>query len=573
MRWLEPTPAEADVASLRRELGDVAGSRVLATLLCGRGLVDAATVNGFLNPRLAELGDPALLPGVADAVARLRRAMRAGERILVYGDYDVDGVTSTAFLISVLQRFGIHPQYFVPRRMDEGYGLSVDGIERALAAGQPDLLIAVDCGTSSRAAVATLRARGIDVIIIDHHTSKEALPEDCIIVNPHLWDAFRGGDWGLFCTVGLVFKVMHALLRQLRTEGDDLAEEVRLREYLDLIALGTLCDLVPLRGENRILVTHGLKLLTRAQRSGLAALMEVSGMKLGDEISPFDIAFKLGPRINASGRLADATMPIEMLLGDDLQQARNQARQLDAFNRERQDIERQITEAAIAMVEAQYANDPGIVLYHPDWHSGVVGIVASRVANRFFRPTLVLGADGDSLAKGSGRSIEGVNLVAILQSCQDVMEKWGGHPMAIGLSIDVANIELLRHRFCAALAAQHGAVRPERTLAIDCWVQPHELTEGLLTELDRLAPFGQGNPEPVLAVRGVAPTSVTPFGNGHMRFQLDTRGCGMLTGIAWGGALNPMPVGQSINLAFRFGWNVWQGRKSPRLTLLDWQVA
>jgi single-stranded-DNA-specific exonuclease len=568
MLWIEPTVDEPRIKSFSQQLGI---TPVTAALLWTRGMRDPVETKTFLEPRLADLGDPFALTNMSVAIDRLQKAMAAGESILVYGDYDVDGVTSTALLISILNQFGIEPKFFVPHRLEEGYGLSIDALDRALLDGKPDLLVAVDCGTGSRQAVKYLRDKGIDVIILDHHASKEELPEDCILVNPHVHDS-ETAPWVNLSAVGIVFKFIHALFIKLRSDGDDLAHELRLKDYLDLVALGTICDLVPLTGENRILASHGLKLIQKGQRVGICALLQASGWRLGDEISPFDVSFRIGPRINASGRLAEASMPIHMLISDDWQFARESARQLDDFNRERQDIERSISETAVTMVQEVYSDSPGLVLYNPDWHSGVVGIVASRIANRFHRPTLVLGREGDEV-KGSGRSVDGVDLVDILKCCEGHLAKWGGHPMAVGFSLVEQQVEGLRKAFCDQLAAQYSRGLPEKQMKIDCWVQPEQLNETLLKELSSMEPFGQQNPEPVFALRNVRLNNPGTFGNGHMRFQLATGNGQPISGVAWGraGDLENPQLRSAIDLAFRFHWNNWNGRKSARLTLVDWR--
>ena len=517
-----------------------------------------------------------LAPGVDELderESRIERAMRRQESVLIFGDYDVDGVTSTVFLTHFLRRFGLSPRYIVPRRLQEGYGLSLDSLRRALTDGRPDLLIAVDCGTSSSAEVAWLREQGVSVVILDHHASKEALPADCIMVNPHVRDD-AAAPWLELCSVGLVFKFCHALLRVLRQKGDALAESTDLREYFDLVALGTVADLVPLTGENRILVRHGLQRLRQCQRPGICALMEVSGMTLGEEVTPFDIGFKLGPRINASGRLDDATLPIQLLLSEDWTSCHDTARMLDAFNRERQDIERAIAQEAEEQAMALYANDSGIIVHSPDWHSGVVGIVASRLARKFNRPTLVLGSDSDGLLKGSGRSIDGINLVEILKLCTRHIVQWGGHPMAVGLTAGPGELEQLRQAFNESLQAQFPDGLPEPATSIDALARPEDLTETLLEELERLAPFGQGNPEPVFALEGAVLSSCGTMGQDHCRFSLMRGGrAAPMEGVAWNMAKRPPPVGVQLDLAARFHWHTYRGQRSPRLTLIDWRPA
>jgi single-stranded-DNA-specific exonuclease len=570
MDWNWATTNRPAARRLSQRLGI---SLPTASLLCERGWTEAEEAEQFLKPHLRRLADPLEVAYLPEAVERLRRAMREGESILVFGDYDVDGITATTLLVSILHRYGVHPRYTVPLRQEEGYGLSRMALERAFEqGGVPDLLIAVDCGTSSRAEVAWLRAQGVDVIILDHHTAKEGLPEDALLVNPHLHDP-ADAPWRELCAVGLVFKFVHGLLKVLRKAGDALAHEIHLRDYLDLVALGTIADLVPLRGENRILAKNGLKALKSPSRLGLQALYEVAGMALGAPVTPFDISFRLGPRINASGRLDDAQAPIEMLLGTDSQACRATARDLDTFNQERQRIEAAIAEAAQTMVEARFANDAAILVFAPEWHTGVVGIVASRLVQRFHRPTLVLGADGPDEAKGSGRSIPGVDLVAALGACRQYLTKWGGHPMAVGVGARVETLDALREAFNVAILAQVGGTLPPKTLRIDLELKPEDLTERFLDELELLAPFGQENPEPVLGLRGVPLHHLGPFGKGqHLRFQLARPlGASPLGGVAWKAAENSPPEDTPLDLAVRFHWNLWNGRRSPRLTLVDWR--
>jgi len=440
-----------------------------------------------------------------------------------------------------------------------------------LTDGKPDLLIAVDCGTSSSTEVAWLREQGISVIILDHHTSKESLPADCILVNPHVHDE-ETVPWKHLCSVGLVFKFCHAFLKIMREQGDPLAEQTDLRQFLDLVALGTVADLVLLENENRILVKHGLQRLKSCRRPGICALMEVAGITLGEDISPFDIGFKLGPRINASGRLDDASVPIQLLLSEDWNSCHETAQLLDSSNRERQDIERAITLEAEDQVVSLYADDHGVILHSPDWHAGVVGIVASRIARKFNRPALVLGSDSEGLLKGSGRSIDGVDLVNILQECTSHIVQWGGHPMAVGLTTEEGRIAELRQAFNEALKTQFPDGLPEPVLRIDASLDPADLTETLLGELDQLAPYGQGNPEPIFALEGVTLASVSALGQDHIRFNFfRPGGLEVIEGVAWNMAENAPPVGQPLKLAVRFHWHAWRGRRSARLTLLDWR--
>ena len=572
MRWTyTPLPA-AEVEAMSHRTGV---SRVLAELLLRAGHHEPAATASFLAPVLAGLGDPFLLRSLEAAATRLRRAIAGRESIVVLGDYDVDGVSSTALLVSVLRRFGLAPRFVVPRRSADGYGLSRSAIDRALEGGKPALFIALDCGTNSHDEVAYLAAQGIDVMVIDHHRSKDAALAQGLLINPHVEADETGADaaWRNLCTVGLVFKLAHGLVKQLRAEQHPVALALKLREDLDLVALGTVADLVPLLGENRILARHGLRILQETRRPGLRALMSVAGVKPANGIHPVDISFRLGPRINASGRLADAALSVELLLSDDLKFCTETAAQLDAFNRERQEIERKITEEAERIIETQYADAPGIVLFSEDWHPGVVGIVAGRVTRKYHRPCVVLGNEGE-LAKGSGRSIDGLSLVEILAVCGGPLTSWGGHPMAVGVAIEKTRLEAFRAHFAETVRVQAGGDIAQRQLALAAWLEAEQVTEQLMTELEALHPFGQGNPEPVFGVSGVVfrqPPEV--FKGQHFRFQVDNGRGRRLHGVAWKMADRVPPAGVPLDLAVQITWNHFNDRKLLQLELIDWREA
>jgi single-stranded-DNA-specific exonuclease len=569
MRWTHtPLPA-VEVEALCRRTGV---SRVLAELLL-RGGHGAEGAGAFLRPELAGLSDPFLLPNLGKAVDRLHAAIQGRQRIVVLGDYDVDGVTSTALFVTILRRFGVDPRFIVPRRAEDGYGLSRSAIDRALEEGRPDLFVALDCGTNSHAEVAYLREQGIDVVVIDHHRTKDRALEQGLLVNPHV-DAAAGGPGGAWlnlCTVGLVFKLMHGLLKRLRAENHPVAFGIKLRDHLDLVALGTVADLVPLVGENRILARHGLKILQDTRRPGLRALMEVSGLRHGQEIVPTDVSFRIGPRINASGRLADAAISVELLLSEDTRFCFETARQLDGFNRERQEIERQITDEAERAIEARFLSDPGIVLFDEGWHPGVVGIVAGRVTRKYNRPCIVLGNEGE-LAKGSGRSVDGVNLVEVLGTCSSDLSSWGGHPMAVGVSLAKDRLEPFRARFSEAVRAAAGGAIVEARLSIAAWLEAGQIRESLMDELDSLHPFGQGNPEPVFGVRGVVLRSRPDvFKEQHFRFSFDDGSGRKLHGVAWKMAERLPPTGSPLDFAVELNWNYFNDRKLLQLELIDWR--
>lgn len=568
MRWIyTPLRAEA-VAELSR---GAEVSPVIAELLLRTGLSDPAAAARFLRPTLAELADPFRLDQLGAAAQRLRQAIMGREDVVVLGDYDVDGVSSTALLVSVLRRFGLNPRFVVPRRMEDGYGLSRSAIDRALEQGVPKLFVALDCGTNSHEEVAYLESRGVDVLVVDHHRSKSGPLPGGLLVNPHVYDRPDDEPWRNLCTVGLVFKLAHGLLKLLRSENDPVAGAIKLRDYLDLVAMGTVADLVPLHGENRILARYGLRTLEETRRPGLRALMEVAGVRPENGLQPVDISFRLGPRINASGRLADASLSVELLLSEDRTFCVETARQLDAFNRERQEIERLITDEAERIVEAQYADRPAIVLYGDSWHPGVVGIVAGRVSRKYHRPCVVLGNEGE-FAKGSGRSVDGVNLVEVLASCADGLNSWGGHPMAVGVSVAKAQVESFRARFEAAVEVQLGGSRGESSLTLSAWIPAEQIRDPLMEELEALHPFGQGNPEPVFGVRGVVLRQRPEvFKEQHFRFVIEDGRGRRLYGVAWKMARRIPPVGVPLDLAVELAWNHFNDRRLLQLELIDWR--
>lgn len=569
MRWTHtPLPAD-EVEALSKRAGV---SRVLAELLLRTGLKDDAAA-AFLAPALAGLQDPFLLRNLEQAATRLRQAIAQREQIVVLGDYDVDGVSSTALLVTVLRRFGVNPRFVVPRRSEDGYGLSRSAIDRALEGGRPQLFIALDCGTNSHAETAYLRGLGIDVLVIDHHRSKEPGLDQGLLINPHVHSCPENTDhaWRHLCTVGLVFKLCHGLLKQLRAENHPVAFRIKLRDHLDLVALGTVADLVPLTGENRILARHGLRILQETQRPGLRALMDVAGVKPSLGITPTDISFRLGPRINASGRLADAALSVELLLSDDRAFATETARQLDVFNRERQEIERAITLEAEQSIERDFMSHAGVVLFAENWHPGVVGIVAGRVTRKYNRPCVVLGNEGE-FAKGSGRSVDGINLVEVLGTCCEHLTSWGGHPMAVGVALPKAHLDVFRTRFAEAVRSHVGGDIAEAQLEIAVWLTPEQISERLMDELDALHPFGQGNPEPVFGVRGVVlrhPVEV--FKEQHFRFHFEDGRGRRLHGVAWKMANRLPPQNVPVDLALELKWNHFNGRKLLQVGLIDWR--
>lgn len=569
-KWEYSPPATDRTKQYRKSLkvGPTVGE-----LLARLEFSDTEEARSFLNPRLGEIECPFGITNLKKAAARISQAISNRQRIVICGDYDVDGVTSTALLVAILQRFGTYPSYIVPLRLEEGYGLSQKAVERALdQADHPDLFIALDCGTNSVEEVQHIIDSGCDVIIVDHHQAKESLPEAAILVNPHVNDIDCDHHCQL-CTVGLVFKLSHGLLKVRREKGDERAFEIKLRNYLDLVSMGTVADMVPLNRENRIFARIGLQVLSQTERVGLKHLMRVAGVAAKHGVNPIDVSFRLGPRINASGRLADASVAVELLLSDDPSFCLETSLKLDSFNRERQEIERMMTESALEQIKTRQKEQSGFVVYGDDWHPGVVGIVASRVSKAYNRPAIVLGREGD-LAKGSGRSVEGVNLVEVLAPFSDRLENWGGHPMAVGISLKAERVEEFAAFFDEALKSYLETHKVERTLVISSWLSLEEINTRLMKELSLLEPFGQANPEPIFAAKSVRfSPKITVFKDLHFRFTLPVANSQVISGVAWKMADRIPPANTPVDIAFRLVWNTFGNKKGLQLELVDWRPS
>ncbi|MEA3187836.1 MAG: single-stranded-DNA-specific exonuclease [Chthoniobacter sp.] len=526
----------------------------LVSLLCRRGFGCSEDAHRFLHPRLKLLSDPFLLPNMRAAVQRILRGVDRNERIVLYGDYDVDGVTSLALFTRVLRAFGASPDTFLPLRMDEGYGLSRDGVTRCLSTCKPQLLIAVDCGTCSVEEIALLRQHGVDTLVFDHHECQGAQPDCVALVNPKL-----GDDFHYLCSVGIVFKACHALLKERPLEDFDL------REYLDLVALGTVADIVPLVRENRILVQRGLLQLARSRWPGVRALMDAASVK--PPLSPGDIGFKLGPRINAAGRLDSAAEALELLLTDDPARAHELAARLDTQNRARQDVEKAIVKQAEEKLLSEFDchDHAAIVLGEDGWHPGVLGIAASRIAKANHRPTIVIGFDESGAGKGSGRSIDGLSLVKTLGDCAHLLDKFGGHEMAAGLAIQRARFSEFREAFLRCARAKLTDEQLQPRLHLDAELALAHLDFDFLAHHDLLQPFGMGNPQPVFYARRVFANDSRVVGEKHLRLLLRQSGRAH-PAIFFNAAQLELPP-PPWDVAFQIGRNEWEGRVSVQLEL------
>ncbi|AJE02597.1 single-stranded-DNA-specific exonuclease RecJ [Geobacter pickeringii] len=565
-RWIvrESNPAVAE--AIARD-GGVAP--LVARLLAGRGVSGGEGARRFLASTLADIRDPFLLKGMDEAVTRLAAALRDDEPVCVYGDYDVDGVSSTALLMGFFRSVGLRCFSHIPRRLTDGYGLSADGIRTAAAAGAR-VIVTVDCGITACAEADLCTSLGVDLIVTDHHTQGAALPRACAVINPN-----QDGcpyPFKALAGVGVAFNLAIALRRRLRATGLFAGRcEPNLREYLDLVALGTVADVVPLAEENRIFVKHGLKELTTAPRAGIRALKQVAGVT--GEVGCGAVGFRLAPRLNAAGRLEDAALGVELLLEGDHGRAATIATLLDESNAERQEVEREILADALAQVKGDPSlrEKRSIVLASETWHPGVIGIVASRLVDIFHRPTILI-ALRDGSGRGSGRSIAGFHLHDALAACGEHLEKFGGHRQAAGLSIDEATLDAFVARFEEVAA---GLLTPEDltpVLVADAELSPAEVTPELLEAVAALEPFGMGNPEPLFILRGAAVTERRILKEHHLKLRLAAAGR-TFDAIGFNLAEQGRSAGDTVDVAFSLRWNEWNGGRGMQLALKDIREA
>lgn len=565
-RW---TLLEADDDAVRALAKALAVPQPVARSLVGRGLADATEAERFLTPRLSDLSDPLLLPGMPRAVERLWLAVERRESVVVFGDYDVDGISSTALLIVFLAALGIAATPFVPRRVEDGYGLTSESIQRCIEELRPSLIVTVDCGTGAVEAVEWARTQGVDVIVTDHHEAAAEVAAAVAVVNPKL-----GGPESvrMLAGVGVAFKLCHAMVKQGRIDERPEARDLDLREFMDFVALGTVSDIVPLRGENRILAHHGLVRINGNGRPGLKALISVANIRASVESS--HIGFQLGPRLNAAGRMGSADPALQLLLAEEEGQTLHLAQKLDAENRRRQDIENRILREAVEQIEAGFdlSTTYGLVVGGDGWHAGVNGIVASRLVGLYRRPSVVITFDEEGGGRGSCRSIEGFDLVEHLAACAGDLDSFGGHMMAAG-------VVLRRDRFAAFRAAFNevasqklkGAdLRP--VLSIDAWIDLAEVDLNLQRSAFRLRPFGPGNPQPIWAARDLRIVDRPRFvGKNHLKLLL-AGGGRQIEAIGFGMADRKIPEG-ALDVAFQLRLDTFHGYESLQLNLMDFRPA
>lgn len=561
-RWVTAKPNLETVRSLARSCGF---TPLAAAALCARGIDTPEAARAFLETDPAKLHDPMLLPDMAKARDTIRRAIEQGKKIAVFGDYDVDGVTSTCVMTRVLRSLGADVRHYIPDRLSEGYGLSMGAMDR-LAQDGIGLIVTVDSGVSAFEEIARARELGMEVVVTDHHECREELPDANAVVNPKRADSTY--PFAELAGVGVAFKLACAL-------AGDGQQRAILEQYADLVALGTVADVMPLVGENRIIVAAGLRRMAETQNVGLSMLLHESGQQ-GKRLTASTISFILAPRINAAGRLGHADMAAELFLTDDPRRAQTLAMALCEQNKQRQATENQILEQALQKLRREYdpLEDQVIVLAGEDWHHGVIGIVSSRICDRYACPTVLIALE-DGIGKGSGRSVKGFNLYEALCDSAPLLERFGGHELAAGLTIREENIQQF-HENMEAWAREH--VNPQELmpiLHIDCPIAPEFISTEATRGLDVLEPFGMGNPQPVFSMCDLLVEEITPISSDrHVRLTLSKDGqtyTAMLFGTGQGGC--GFAQGNYVDAAFCLEINEYRGRCSVQLVIRDIQLS
>ena len=561
LRW--EFPQKLDENKCKELSSELGLPPIIGKILINRGYSEPEEARNFLNPSLNDLYDPFCFKDMEKGVEKVISALKENERIMIFGDYDVDGITSASLMYLVLTKLGAQVSYYLPNRLVEGYGLSEEGILEAERRGAK-LIISVDCGINAVKEVDFAKKKGIDCIITDHHEPAETLPDACAIINPKQeGETYKGKE---LSGVGVAFKLAQAIYRKL---GQD---EKELEDHLDLVALGTAADIVPLLGENRILTRYGLLQVAKTSKPGLKSLIFISGL-MGKEIGTGQVVFILAPRINAVGRLGDAERAIKLLTTRDERLASEISRVLDEENRKRKTIDEETLDQALELIqeEVDLENDKAIILASAGWHQGVIGIVASRVAERFYRPTVMISIDGEE-GKGSARSIPGFHLFEALKECEDCLLKYGGHKYAAGLSISSKEVESFKEKFKLVSSRRIKDEDLIPRLSVDAELELEEIQDELMSALELFAPFGPGNLKPVFVTRGLElADDAYVVGKNHLRLKVKKNGIIMdAIGFNLGDFAKPLAMrGTKIDLAYVLELNTWNGNSKIQMRLKD----
>lgn len=579
-RW-RYLPHDADrIDELQRQAGVPS---VVAQLLLCRGVHQVDAAKSFMAAKMSGLREPGLLPGVAAAVAAISAAIKAKQRIIVYGDYDADGMTGAAILIRCLRMLEADVGYYVPNRLEEGYGLSDEALEK-LAARGAKMVISVDCGIASVQQAATAKRLGLQLIITDHHTFGETLPEATALVHPRLPND-EGGDYpfGGLCGAGVAFKLAWALCQDAcQSTKVDQRQRNFLLSAIGLAAMGTVADVVPLLDENRLIVRHGLVSLKQRPVLGIAKLMEVTKLAEKPQLGAEDIAFTLGPRLNAAGRLGQAQLGVELLTTENRERAEALAEYIHELNKSRDSLERSIYLAALKQAQEEFdpENDPALVLAGHGWHAGVIGIVAGRLAEKFHLPVVVISLDKSGVKPGTGsaRTASGLNLYQAIASSSDSLLGFGGHAAAAGLTIEEGKIDEFRAGFCEYAASEISTEQRIAEVQIDAEAPLSQLTLQTVMQIEQLAPFGEANPRPILSATGVelvGEPKTMGAGDRHLQLRIKQHNV-TLRALAFGQAewLGPLAeLGGPFDIAYRPVVNEFRGYRSVELHLVDWRAA
>jgi single-stranded-DNA-specific exonuclease len=561
-RWQLRSVDKQRAARLQKELNL---SQTMAQLLVARGYTEPEDAYRFLHPSLNDLGDPFLLPDCARAVHRLQIVVQRKEPVLVYGDYDADGVTSTALWLFTLRRLGVQAHPMLPKRQQEGYDLHPNAIEAARRIGAK-LVLTCDCGVRAHQAVDALNAAGLEVIITDHHQPDTTLPNALAVVNPHRPDSRY--PFAELSGVGVSFRVAEALVRALGYPVDNFR-----RSVLDLVCIGTVADIVPLLGENRIVVAHGLESLRKTRWVGLQQLISVAGLNK-ERLNTRDIGFSIAPRLNAAGRLQDAMIALDLLLEEDAQIAQALAKELSTHNSERQRLQQAIVDEAIAQIEQEeLLQHRALFVKSLGWHHGLIGLAASRLVNLYYRPTFVVSIEHDAgLARGSIRSIPAFDLTRVLAQMKPICQKCGGHPAAGGFHVSLERLEELRQLILETASRTLTDEDLIPSLTIDLEVAGYEVNGRLLSELQLLEPFGEGNAPPLFLCRGVQVIgSRTDRQGKHLFLELRPEGSPVLSAVMWNGGDNLLEPSTLIDVVFQLEEGTYYGYNTIRWRLEDFE--
>ncbi|MFH1654956.1 MAG: single-stranded-DNA-specific exonuclease RecJ [Pseudomonadota bacterium] len=529
---------------------------IIARLLVNRGIVAPDEARTFLNPSLSNIPNPFLLPDMEKAVARIVQAIEAGERIAVFGDFDADGICSTALLFRFFKKIGVHVETIIPHRIEHGYGLNLELITK----NKPQLVITVDTGSNDEKVIGKAKKAGIDIIVTDHHTIEQSPKSAIATVNPKLsTNKFPDDD---LSGCGVAFCLIMALRKSLRELGK-LKEEPNLKDLLDLVAMATIADMVPLTGTNRILTKIGMEVIAKGSNPGISALLEVSSTSHNPTSQ--DIAFRLAPRINAAGRLHDASIALKLLISEDPVECKNIADELNSLNSKRQQTEAKIISDAHEILKNSKDNS-GIVLHSEEWHLGVMGIAASKLANSYGTPVAIFAKDGDSW-RGSVRSKADIDIMKVLGECSDLLIKFGGHKAAAGISIADENLELFKSRF-DEICLKYFPENYEERLKIDALLNIDDITEKLIDDMDKMEPFGNSNPEPLFGLNNINVASVKVIKEKHLKLNLKGA-TNHIEAIGFGFGHLASTIGENTSIAFRPEFNTWQGVRSVQLRVRE----